>query len=164
MLTDKKGKLFGKINVIDFMVLVVLLLMIAGVGYKFYMDGRQNAVSNSQLLEYKVSIINIRNFTADAVEINDKIYDNKTGSFMGKVINKEVKPYKEYITKTDGTVAFAEKPGRLEMILTLQVPGVENNYSFLANGNRDINRQSLVYLDSKLISVEGRVVDVKRLK
>lgn len=164
MLRDNNGKLFGKINIIDFMVLLVILLMIAGVGYKFYMDGKQNAVNNSQLLEYKVSVINIRNFTADAVEADDKLYDNKTGSYMGKVIGKEVKPYREYITKTDGTVVLAEKPERLEVILTIQVPGVENNYSFLANGNRDINRQSLVYLDSRMISVEGRVVDVKRLK
>lgn len=164
MLIDKKGKLFGRINVIDMTVLIVLVLLLAGIGYKFYMDDRKNVSNNSELLEYTISITNVRSFTADAVDVGDKIYDSKTDTYLGKVIAKEVMPYRDYITKTDGSVVLAEKPERLEVRLTMQVPGVENNYGYLANGNRDINRQSLVYLKTRLIKSEGRVVDVKRIK
>ena len=34
MLIDEKGRLFGKINIVDFLVVAVILLAIAGVGYK----------------------------------------------------------------------------------------------------------------------------------
>jgi hypothetical protein len=115
-------------------------------------------------LQYTVSITDVRNYSVDALEINDKIYDAKTDTYMGKIVGKEVRPYKDYITKTDGNVVLAEKPGRFEVLLTLEVPGVENAYGFLASGKRDINRQSTLQLESYIITVQSKVVDVKKLK
>lgn len=164
MLTDKKGKLFGRLNIIDFIALVVVFLLIAGVGYKYVFTGVKSITNNPDLLQYTVSITDVRNYTADALEINDKIYDSKTDTYMGRIIGKEVIPYKDYITKTDGNVVLAEKPERVEVLLTLEVPGVENAYGFLASGKRDINRQSTMQLESYIITVLSKVVDVKKIK
>lgn len=164
MLTDKKGKLFGRLNIIDFIAIVVLFLLITGVGYKYVFTGVKSITDNPDLLQYTVSITDVRSFTAEALEINDKIYDSKTDTYMGKIIGKEVKPYKDYIIKTDGNVVLAEKPQRLEVLLTLEVPGVENAYGFLASGKRDINRQSTLQLESYIITVQSKVVDVKKIK
>lgn len=163
MLTDKKGKLFGRLNMIDFIALVVIVLLIAGVGYKYVFTGVKSVTNNPDLLQYTVSITDVRSYTADALEINDKIYDSKTDTYMGTIIKKEVKPYKDYITKTDGNVVLAEKPQRFEVLLTLEVPGVENAYGFLASGKRDINRQSTMQLESYIITVLSKVVDVKKI-
>ena len=35
MLIDEKGRLFGKINIVDFIVAAVIVLGVLGVGYKF---------------------------------------------------------------------------------------------------------------------------------
>jgi hypothetical protein len=164
MLTDKKGKLFGRLNIIDFTALLVVLLLIAGIGYKYVFSGVKSITDNPDLLQYTVSITDVRNYSVDALEINDKIYDAKTDTYMGKIVGKEVRPYKDYITKTDGNVVLAEKPGRFEVLLTLEVPGVENAYGFLASGKRDINRQSTLQLESYIITVQSKVVDVKKLK
>lgn len=163
MLLDKNGKLFGKINIIDLTLLLVILLLISGVAYKFIQNERKDITNNSQLLEYQVSILNVRSFSADALDVKDNLYDAKTDTYMGKITAKEIKPYSDYITKTDGTTVLAEKPGRLEVVLTIQVPGVENPNGYLANGNRDINRQSTVNLKNELVSVQGKVTDVKRI-
>jgi hypothetical protein len=164
MITDKKGKLFGRLNIIDFIALTVVFLLIAGVGYKYVFTGVKSITDNPDLLQYTVSITDVRSYTADALEINDKIYDSKTDTYMGKIISKEVIPYKDYITKTDGNVVLAEKPQRFEVLLTLEVPGVENAYGFLASGKRDINRQSTMQLESYIITVLSKVVDVKKIK
>ena len=163
MFIDKKKKLFGKLNIIDFIALVVVFLLIAGVGYKFVFSGGKNITNNPDLLQYTVSITDVRNYTVEALKINDKVYDSKTDTYMGKIIGKEVKPYKEYITKTDGNVVLAEKPTRFEVLLTLEVPGVENATGFLASGKRDINRQSTLQLESYIIGVMSKVVDVKKI-
>lgn len=163
MLTDKKGKIFGKLNVIDFIALIVVLLLIAGIGYKYVGNGVKSVTDNPDLLQYTVSITDVRNYSVDALQINDKMYDSKTDTYMGKIIAKEVKPYKDYITKTDGNVVLAEKPQRFEILLTLEVPGVENAYGFLASGKRDINRQSTLQLESYIISLISKVVDVKKI-
>lgn len=164
MITDKKGKLFGRLNMIDFIALVVVFLLIAGVGYKYVFTGVKSITNNPDLLQYTVSITDVRSYTADALVINDKLYDSKTDTYMGKIIGKEVIPYKDYITKTDGNVVLAEKQQRFEVLLTLEVPGVENAYGFLASGKRDINRQSTMQLESYIITVLSKVVDVKKIK
>lgn len=161
MFIDQKGRLFGKINVIDMLAVLVAVLIIAGVLYKFVFS-ENKGVGNDTLIQYTVSIADIRNFTVDAVNVEDDIYDSKTDTYMGKVISKEVKPFKDYITKTDGTVALAEKPGKFELLLTIQVPGVVNNYSYLASGNRDINNQSTVFLENRIAEMQGKVVDVHK--
>jgi hypothetical protein len=163
MFIDQKGKLFGKINIIDLLVVLVIVLIVAGVLSKFVFTSNRG-VGNDSLIQYTVSIQDVRNFTADAIKINDDMYDSKTGTYMGKVTAKEVRPYKDYIIKTDGTVSLAEKPDRLEVLATIQVPGVVNNYSFLASGSRDINNQSTVFLENRLAGVVAKVVDVKKVK
>lgn len=161
MFIDQKGRLFGKINVIDMLAVLVAVLIIVGVLYKFVFS-ENRGVGNDTLIQYTVSIADIRNFTVDAVNVEDDIYDSKTDTYMGKVISKEVKPFKDYIIKTDGTVALAEKPGKFELLLTIQVPGVVNNYSYLASGNRDINNQSTVFLENRITEMQGKVVDVHK--
>jgi hypothetical protein len=165
MLADKKGKLFGRLNIIDFIALVVIILLIAGFSYKFIFSAARGVANNPDLLQYKVSITDVRNYSVDALNINDKMYDAKTDTYMGIITGKEVKPYRDYITKTDGNVVLAEKPQRYEVLLTLEVPGVENNYGYLASGNRDINRLSTLQLESYIISIQqAKVVDVKKIK
>lgn len=163
MLMDRKGKLFGKINIIDMLALLVIFLLLAGVFYKFVLSGAKSITSNPDLLQYTVSIADVRNYSVDAMKIGDKIYDSKTNTYMGKVIGKEVRAYKDYITKTDGSVVLAEKPQRFEVLLTMEVRGVENKYGYLAGGNRDINRQSTLQLESYMVSVQAKVVDVKKV-
>lgn len=165
MVMDKKGKLFGKINIIDMLVLLVIMLILAAGLYKYVLSGNRGISSNPDLLQYTVSITDVRNYSADALDVGDKLYDAKTDTYMGKVIAKEVKPYRDYITKTDGNVVLAEKPNRFEVLLTMEVPGVENAYGYLAGGNRDINRMSTLQLENQIIGIQqAKVVDVKKIK
>ncbi|NLC69017.1 MAG: DUF4330 family protein [Clostridiaceae bacterium] len=51
MLIDEKGRLFGKINVVDFVVIAVIVLAVLGVGYKL--------LSSSTILFKKAEIFEI---------------------------------------------------------------------------------------------------------
>jgi hypothetical protein len=165
MLMDNRGRLFGKVNIIDMLVLLVVLLIISGVISKFALSDDRSVKSNPNILQYTVSIADIRNYSADALNVGDKLYDAKTGTYMGEIINKEVKPQRDYITKTNGTIVQAEKPNRLEVLLTIEVPGVENETGYLAGGNRDINRMSSLQLENQIIGIQlARVVDVKKIR
>lgn len=159
MFVDQKGRLFGKINLIDLLAVLVAVLIIIGVLYKFVLSDSKG-IGNNTVIKYTVSITDIRNVTVDAINVGDDFYDSKTDTYMGKVVGKEVKPYRDFIKKTDGMVALAEKPERFELLITLQVPGVVNNYSYLASGNRDINNQSTIFIENRIAEVQGKVVEV----
>jgi len=163
MLLDEKGKLFGKISIIDIGVLLLIVALFCGVYYKFFMVDKNNNAAKFDTLEYKVLVEEVRQQSVDALEIGADIYDVKTDSPMGKIVGKEVLPATDQLTKADGTVVIAEKPERFNILVTIQVPGVETKYGFRANGRIDLNRESQQVLDTRMIIMEAKIVDVKNL-
>ena len=163
MLLDEKGKLFGKISIIDIGVLLLIAVLLGGVYYKFFMVDKNQNAAKFDTIEYKILVEEVRQQSVDAIEIGANIYDVKTDSPMGKIVSKEVLPATEQLTKADGTMVIAEKPERFNVLVTIQVPGVETEYGFRANGRMDINRESQQVMDTRMIILETKIVDVKNL-
>jgi hypothetical protein len=163
MLLDEKGRLFGKISIIDIGVLLLIIALLGGAYYKFFVVDKDNNAAKFDTLEYKILVRAVRQYTVDAIEVGADIYHVKTDSPMGKIVNKEVLPATEQLTKADGTMVIAEKPGRFNVLVTIQVPGVETAYGFRANGRMDLNRESQEVMDTRMIMLETKIVDVKNL-
>lgn len=163
MLLDEKGKLFGKISIIDIGVLLLIVALFCGSYYKFFIVDKNHNAAKFDTLEYKILVRAVRRQTVDAIEIGSDIYDVKTDSSMGKIVNKEVLPATEQLTKADGTMVIAEKPERFNVLVTIQVPGVETKYGFRANGRIDLNRESSQVMDTRMVMLETKIVDVKNL-
>lgn len=163
MLLDEKGRLFGKISIIDIGVLLLIVALLGGVYYKFFMVDKSNNAAKYDTFEYKILVEEVRQQSVDAIEIGANIYDVKTDAPMGKIISKEVLPATEQLTKADGTMVIAEKPERFNVLVTIQVPGVETEYGFRANGRIDLNRESQQVMDTRMIMLETKIVDVKNL-
>ena len=163
MLLDEKGRLFGRISIIDIGVLLLIIALMGGVYYKFFMVDKNSNAAKFDTLEYKILVEEVRQQSVDAIEIGADIYDVKTDSPMGKIISKEVLPATEQLTKADGTMVIAEKPERFNVLVTIQVPGVETKYGFRASGRLDLNRESQQVLDTRMIVLETKIVDVKNL-
>ncbi len=163
MLLDEKGRLFGKISIIDIGVLLLIVALLGGVYYKFFMVDKDNNAAKFDTLEYKILVEEVRHQSVDAIEVGADIYDVKTDSPMGKIISKEVLPATDQLTKADGTMVIAEKPERFNVLVTIQVPGVETEYGYRAHGRLDLNRESQQVLDTRMIMVETKIVDVKNL-
>lgn len=163
MLLDEKGRLFGRVSIVDLGVLLLVVMLLTGAYYKFFMVDKSQNAAKFDTLEYKILVKEVRQQSVDAIEVGADIYDVKTDSPMGKIVDKEVLPATDQLTKADGTMVIAEKPQRFDVLVTIQVPGVETKYGFLANGKRDLNRESQQVMDTRMIVVETRIVDVKNL-
>lgn len=163
MFLDEKGRLFGRISVIDIGVLLLIIALLGGVYYKFFMVDKNQNAAKFDTLEYKILVEEIRQQSVDAIEIGANIYDVKTDTPMGKIVNKEVLPATEQLIKADGTVVIAEKPGKFNVVVTIQVPGVETRYHYRANGRIDLNRGSEQVMDTRMIVLETKIIDVKNI-
>lgn len=163
MLMDEKGRLFGKISIVDIGVLLLIAVLIGGVYYKFFMVDKDQNAAKFDTIEYKVLVEEVRQQSVDAIEIGADIYDVKTNSPMGRITDIEVLPATDQLTKADGTMVIAEKPERFNVLITIRVPGIETKYGFRANGRLDINRESQQVMDTRMIEMVAKIVDVKNL-
>ena len=163
MLMDEKGRLFGKISIVDIGVLLLIAVLIGGVYFKFFMVDKDQNAAKFDTIEYKVLVEEVRQQSVDAIEIGADIYDVKTNSPMGRITDIEVLPATDQLTKADGTMVIAEKPERFNVLITIRVPGIETKYGFRANGRLDINRESQQVMDTRMIEMVAKIVDVKNL-
>lgn len=163
MLLDEKGRLFGKISIIDMGVLLLIIVLLSGIYYKFFIADKDQKAAKFDTIEYKILVEEVRQQSVDAIEIGAEIFDVKTDSPMGRIVKKEVLPATDQLTKADGTMVIAEKPGKFNVIVTIQVPGVESKYGFRANGRIDLNRESQQVMDTCMIILETKIVGVKNL-
>ncbi len=132
MILDSKGKAFGKVSIVDIIVVLLLIFAIVGAYFRFY-GGNSKVVTNNQEFYYTISINNIR-------ENNMKSLQNSIGtqfclagkikSTMGELTDIEVSNAKGTVEKTDGTIVVSEIPERFDVKLTLKVVGNVNENGY----------------------------------
>ncbi|MBR0276985.1 MAG: DUF4330 domain-containing protein, partial [Clostridia bacterium] len=66
MLLDSKGKLFGKVSIIDVIVILLVIFAIVGAYFRFH-GSNTSVVVNNQDFYYVISINNIRETNKDSV-------------------------------------------------------------------------------------------------
>lgn len=69
-LLDEKGKVFGLINIVDLIILMLVLLVAAGAAYKFT---NKSAQGKNVTVEFQVMIPHVRPELAQAIKVGDKM-------------------------------------------------------------------------------------------
>ena len=91
MLIDKNGKIFGKISIIDLLVILAFLVAFAGFGIRF-LGPASESVTNRTSLTYVVKIEDIREYTVNAIKKMGVVTDNKSKSKIGEIIEVREMP------------------------------------------------------------------------
>ena len=90
---DDKGRVFGKISIIDLLMIIVLISLAVWFGYSMF--GRnlhQDAAHRQQQTEIVVVVSGIRPTTAEAIAKGGKIFEFKTGALVGEVVGVTTGP------------------------------------------------------------------------
>lgn len=132
MIIDEKGKLFGKINVVDFAVVAVVLLAILGVGFKL--------ISSSTTLfkkteEFQIVFYNedLPGYVADSINVGDKVKDSVRNTVFGEVTGKEVTPSVVFAADDRGVLQQTTRPGYVSMKLTVIGKGIYTETGIIIN-------------------------------
>lgn len=128
---DKKGKLFGIINIIDLLFILILGVALVG-GFLRFKDSNIVAESTNP---GKISFLvdDVRQATVDNILEGQDLYHYDKGIFLGKITAVEVSPYKKP-TEFQGEWIEAEVPGKNSILITLDVEVTQNEKSYLIGG------------------------------
>mgnify|MGYP001181066309 FL=1 len=132
MLIDEKGRLFGKINIVDFIVVVVLVMGVLGVGYKF-LSSSTTLFKKTEVIEIQFYNEDLPGYVADSINIGDKVKDSVKNTVFGEVINKEVKPSVVFGVDDQGVLRQTTRPGYVSMILTVKAEAVYTDTGVIIN-------------------------------
>ncbi len=157
---DNKGRLFGKINILDLFVVILIVVLALGTYYKFTSPKTSIAGGDSNI-EFVLKVRQVSDFTEKYYEVGDTVYDTKTGQNLGVITNVETTVSKDVIETVQGEAVLAEVPHKIDVYLTVNAQGLETEKSYLIDGAYELKRGSGIALKTKNVQVSSFVYDIK---
>jgi hypothetical protein len=162
MVVDKNGRLFGKINIIDIAVILVVIAVIAGVFVRFT-GGAGKIVTATRKIEFTVEIDGIRDFTVSALERKGVVTDKRYSVVTGEITDVQTTDAEYDSTRSDGKIVRAPMEDRYTSVVTIVTDGKESDSGYFDTNNEEIavGREYTIY--SKYVCTTGviRTVSVQ---
>lgn len=158
---DKQGRLFGRINIFDLVVILVLVVIVGRVLYiKLNVPEIVAPPQDNVVIEFRAEVLNP---VAEFVEVGQRITDKRTGIYLGEVKEIEITPLPVAVAGANGQVIWADSPRHVEirMVLSNQGTVTENVYQLGALGVRVGERITLV---GPQFSFDANLTDLSKEK
>jgi len=157
---DEKGRLFGKISVIDFVVVLGIVVLAAGFVYnRTSQDIRQIIAANTPI--YVTFVVeNVRDLSFAGIEVGDTFFRQHERIPLGQVVQITQQPAYDIITATDGTASYAPIENRYNMHITILGTGSITDAGFFVNGTQQMSTGGTMALQSNRFLATVRIYDV----
>ncbi len=157
-LLDKKGRLFGLVNLID--LLVIALVIVVGIGAFWYLNRGKAEAANKTVI-YTVEFRYKKADYAEKVTIGAPVADSVKGFHLGTAESVQTIPdYDIVYNEETGQFVKAEIPDQYRVLLTIRASGTENEREIRAEG-QVIKVGGQMYIKGKGFASEGFCVGIE---
>lgn len=134
----KNGKLFGLVNIIDLLAIVVVAVAVWLVLPSFVGSANSDimvARGTPKTVYFTLELPQTSMEFFDKVEIGDQINDNIRGYYYGVVEDVRYEPAKKVMADIEnGTYKYEEVPDKIDVYLTVKANGTESDMEITAEG------------------------------
>ena len=116
---NEKGQLFGKINIFDFVIVILLVLLIFGGSYKLFVVDLQKT-GNMKEITYELVIESVRDVTFEAFNDGEDVVDYDAKGKIGEVVSVRKEPARRQLSTLDGQVLYAPAEARYDVYVTVK--------------------------------------------
>jgi hypothetical protein len=167
MFIDGKGKLFGKVSVIDVLIVLVVLAVVGGVGYKMT---RSNTITpftsapqdDIQIMFY---VEDAPEFAAKAIQKGDLCKDQERNVAFGYVTDIQIDKSISWGQNDKGEFVASTKAGYSRVMVTAEGKGIfrdSKNYVGVTYGGADFFVGRTTNLMAGKSMFQCRIYDVKK--
>ncbi len=128
MIIDNKGKLFGKINVIDLLLILVLVLAAAFFAVKLVGNGAGTPAAKSETVRLEYYAEEVSDFVVDCIHVGDPLTDDAEKADLGTVVAVEAGPSHSYSANEKGEWVLSPKEGYQSLRIISEVQGRLTNH------------------------------------
>ena len=134
---DKDGKLFGKINIIDLLLIVLIIGVAAFLFIKI--KGRNTGTVTPQtqnMYEMKFYVEEVEDFVVEGMKDGENLYDDSKNMNLGKIIDIDVEDGFEFNPNDLGILVKSSKEGYSSMEITTNVNATPFENGIMVSGNK----------------------------
>jgi len=123
MIIDSKGRLFGKISIVDILIIVVVLAGIGGLAYKFSTSGILRLNSGTDTIYISFYNEELMDYAAKSVKEGTIVIDPQKNTEFGKVKEIKIDKAKSITVNDAGQYVETSKPGYSSILITVEGKG-----------------------------------------
>ena len=131
---DKHGKLFGRVSIIDILIVVAILALGIGFVIRQTSEGLATLISPNQPFYIVLETNRLRDVNLDAIAVGDTMFRLHSRDPMGTIVDIELHPATETMRRRDGVVVIAEMESRYRVVITLESQGSITSTGYFVNG------------------------------
>ena len=117
---DEKGRLFGKVNVFDLIILLALLIGIGAVGYKVISNRMKPLAPTTTYIVTVESLAMPASYT-EALKKDDKLYFDNFGYVNAKIVGVSEEPAMITVQTSDGSLIETISPNLVDVTVDIEV-------------------------------------------
>lgn len=160
---DNKGRLFGKINLIDLAVLLLLIFAVAVTGVKIAQSKTDTADGNDATLRYTLYIRGLREVSVNALLAEtETIIDAEYGGEVGCIVGDIVKvPATDNVLLENGTYTTVTYDDRYDLYITLETPVIETETGLFTADDRRMYFGGTLGINNGHVETFGEIIDLE---
>lgn len=156
---DSRGRLFGRFNAFNALLILVVAVTAAAGFYKLVVV-RETGLTRTSTVMVSLEVLGVRQPSIDAVSVGDRVYGFETQILLGVVAAKRVEPHREPLPTADGRIVMAEVPGRFDLYLDVRGQATVGPNAISVSG-RELKIGVQLKVTGKLFIYESSIVGVQ---
>lgn len=161
MVMDQKGKLFGKVSIIDLLILLFVIVAVIATVYKFQFSAHKDVNTAEGQIVYTLKIQGLRDFSARQFAVGDEVYDKESNKAIGKITAVQPEGAEEFVNMADGTFVMQDIPNKFDVYLTIESDARITDEGYFANGTKQIGAYSTLNIYTQKVEVYAQVQTVE---
>lgn len=158
-LLDDNGKLFGKINMIDFGIVLMVIVIAFAAYLKFGVLDQTGVSTELEPVRYTIELKNVRSEYLENIQIGDTIYDTG-GTEIGTITNVSSTDYEKALEMLDGTIIIAAVPDRYTTLVEVEAETVIKDGRYLVYKTYELGTGVSRIFNTKYIQLSGSVKEI----
>lgn len=159
---DNNGKLFGKINILDITVIILVIAAVLFGTLKFVMSEHKDNVKSDDTINYTLKIKAIRIGSVNSFNVGDEIFDKVTDKSLGVIKKISHEKSSEFINLADGSISEPrEIPDKYDVYLEIECKGKKSDKGYFLGGNKQVNNTSSINIYTRYITCFGQVKNLR---
>ena len=163
---DRDGRLFGRISIIDLLVIAAVAVIAAAVYVKNNATPSGSGTVKEQRITFQIQTVNMEDYLTGAIRVGDKIYDANYSSGSGpvgeitqvQVLNDPGIAVEENMD--DGTLPQISVEGTVDLLITVEGSGVSDGRSYTINRVYELGVNASRTYRTNHATFVGSVVDI----
>ena len=153
---DEKGRLFGKISIIDAVVVAVVVVLCAAIYTRFFAKS-ETALTKDENFTYQLVIEESRINLYENLRAGDKIYSVEVGTEIGTISDVTYSQALGDVVMADGTIAAVPVEDRYDVYITVDAAGIVSEGRCYAGRILEICVNEKIDIATKYVECTARV-------